>query len=275
MAITTSGGRGRSIRRSTSISWLVPRVFSLLQYGAREVFLRGDGKKWWVPSRGKRKCLFLKGVSFKGVSLHFYGISLFLRKRLISTAEVYFYEGGIFLRRRHISTTEAYFYGGGTFLRQRCISTAEIYFYGGGTFLRRRCISTKKVYFYERGQFKSNRLITCMEKRDQCTWATVNFQFQDFRKINKENEIMKWEWWIFVSCYLQSCFFFATFKLFLVILRHSFNTFFFAKEQDKKRHFTSWICDSKTEMKVCYPWFVVCNYFGPWTVSWFLQLLHC
>ena len=32
----------------------------------------------------------------------------------------------------------------------------------------------KKVYFYERGQFKSNRLITCMEKRNQCT-AQMSF----------------------------------------------------------------------------------------------------
>ena len=43
-----------------------------------------------------------------------------------------------------------------TFLRRRCISTG-------------RCISTKKVYFYARGQFRSNRLMTCMEKRNQCT----------------------------------------------------------------------------------------------------------
>ena len=34
-----------------------------------------------------------------------------------------------------------------------------------------------------------------------------DFQFRDLRKINKENETIKWEWWIFVSCYLQSCFF--------------------------------------------------------------------
>ena len=50
----------------------------------------------------------------------------------------------------------------------------EAYFYGGGVFLQRRFISTKKVYFYERGQFKSNRLITCMEKRNQCT-AQMSF----------------------------------------------------------------------------------------------------
>ena len=37
-----------------------------------------------------------------------------------------------------------------------------------------------------------------------------DFQCQDFRKINKENESIKWEWWIFVICYLQSCFFFST-----------------------------------------------------------------
>ena len=43
-----------------------------------------------MPGRGKGKCLFLKGVSFKGVSFHFHGKSLFLCKRLISTAEAYF-----------------------------------------------------------------------------------------------------------------------------------------------------------------------------------------
>ena len=128
-----------------------------------------------MPGRGKGKCLFLKGVSFKGFSFHFHGKSLFrLCKRLISTAEVYFYSGGIFLPRRHISTAVVYFCGGGIFLRRRHISTAEVYFYGGGTFRPRRCISTRKVYFYERGQFKRNRLFTCMEKRNQCT-AQLSF----------------------------------------------------------------------------------------------------
>ena len=56
-----------------------------------------------MPSRGKGKCLFLKGVSFKGVSFHFHGKSLFLCKRLISTAEAYFYGGGVFLRSVRIS----------------------------------------------------------------------------------------------------------------------------------------------------------------------------
>ena len=112
--------------------------------------------------------MFLKGVSFKGVSFHFHGISLFLCKRLISTTEAYFYGGDVFLRWRLISTTEAHFYDGGSFLRRRHISMAEAHFYGGGTFLRQRCIS-KKVCFYERGQFKSHRLITCTEKKNQCT----------------------------------------------------------------------------------------------------------
>ena len=93
-----------------------------------------------------------------------------------------------------------------------------------------------------------------------------DFQFQDFRKINKENESIKWEWWIFVSCYLQSCFFFRHFQTVFSLFKALFNTFFFAKEHDKKRHFTSWICDSKTEMKVCYPWFVICNYVF-WSVN--------
>ena len=103
-----------------------------------------------MPGRGKGKCLFLKGVSSKGVSFHFHGKSLFLCKRLISTAEAYFYGGGTLLRRRHISTAEAFFYGGGVFLRRKC------------------------RYFYKRGQFKSNRRITCMEKRNQCT-AQMSF----------------------------------------------------------------------------------------------------
>ena len=132
-----------------------PEGLLAFQYGAREIFLPGEGNRWWVPGRGKGKRFFLKGVSFKGVSFHFHWKSLFLLKRLISTAKVYFYGGGVFLRRRHIST-------------------AGMYFHGKGTFLRWRCVSTKKVCFYERGQFKSNRLTTCMEKMNQCT-AQMNF----------------------------------------------------------------------------------------------------
>ena len=139
---------GRSTRRSTSISWLFPRVFSLSNMAPvapESSFLRGEGKKWWVPGRGKGKCLFLKGVSFNRVSFHFHGKSLFLCKRLISTAEAHFYGGGVFLQRRHIYTVEAHFYSGGIFLRRRYISTAEAYFYGGGVSLRRKCISMKEV----------------------------------------------------------------------------------------------------------------------------------
>ena len=44
---------------------------------------------------------------------------------------------------------------------------AGVYFYSGGLSLRRKCI-------FMRGQFKSNRLITCMEKRNQCT-AQMSF----------------------------------------------------------------------------------------------------
>ena len=83
------------------------------------------------------------GYQYLDFSAHFYGVGLFLRKRLISisTEEAYFYGGGLFLRWRLISTEEAYFYGGGSFLRRRLISTEEAYFYGGGSFLRRRLIS--------------------------------------------------------------------------------------------------------------------------------------
>ena len=129
---------GRSTRRSTSISWLVPRVFSLSNMAPvapESSFLRGEGKKWWVPGRGKGKCLFLKRVSFKGVSSHFNRKGLFLCKRLISTAEVYFYGGGTFTRRRCISTVKAYLYGGGTFLRRR-----YVYRYEESVFLWKRSI---------------------------------------------------------------------------------------------------------------------------------------
>ena len=36
-----------------------------------------------------------------------------------------------------------------------------------------------------------------------------DFQFRDLRKINKDHGSIEWKWWIFVSCYLQSCFFFS------------------------------------------------------------------
>ena len=79
-----------------------------------------------MPGRGKGKCLFLKGASTKGFSFHFLEISLFLCKRLISTAEAHFYGGDVFLRRGHISTAEVYFYGGGVSLRRKCISMKEV-----------------------------------------------------------------------------------------------------------------------------------------------------
>lgn len=74
--------------------------------------------------------------------------------------EGFFYRGGVFLRWRLIFTAEAYLYSGKEFLRRRLISTAEVYFYrdsvqfyGEGLFLRK-------------GQFRSNRLITCMKKEE-------------------------------------------------------------------------------------------------------------
>ena len=40
-----------------------------------------------------------------------------------------------------------------------------------------------------------------------------DFQFRDLRKINEENETIKWEWWIYVSCICSLAFsVFATFK---------------------------------------------------------------
>ena len=145
----------------------VPRFHGLSPWSSRfpiwrqrGFFFAGGGDEVWVPGRGKGKCLFLKGVSFKGFSFHFHGKSLFrLCKRLISTAEVYFYSGGIFLRWRHISTAEAYFYRGGVFLRWRHISTAEAHLYGGSVFLRRRHISPAEVYLYEESVFLRKRSI--------------------------------------------------------------------------------------------------------------------
>ena len=68
------------------------------------------------------------------------------------------------------------------------------------------------------------KLWLIIDIRDFITYFFPDFQFRDLRKINKDYERGKWEWWIFVSCYLQYCFFFsATFKLFF---RHSFYHFF-------------------------------------------------
>lgn len=54
----------------------------------------------------------------------------------------------------------------------------------------------------------------------------LDFQFRDFPKITKDYESIKWEWWILVRCYLQSCFFFSPRSS--LFFRHSFATFFFA-----------------------------------------------
>ena len=50
-------------------------------------------------------------------------------------------------------------------------------------------------------------------------------------------------------------FLFATFEMFF---RNSFTTFLFAEEQDKKRYFTCWLCDSKLKWKfdICDSWLV-------------------
>ena len=128
-----------------------------------------------MPVRGKGKCWFLKEASFKGVSFHFHGKSLFyvkdsfLRRRCISTSEAYFYGEGIFLRWRHISTAKVYFYGGGTFPRRRCISTAEAHFYAEVYFYEDSVISMKEVNLKAIGLS-----VTCMEKRNQCT-AQLSF----------------------------------------------------------------------------------------------------
>ena len=82
-----------------------------------------------------------------------------------------------------------------------------------------------------------------------------DFQFRDLRKINKDHGSIKWKWWIFVSCYLQSRFLFSP-------RSNCFSdTLFFAYEQVKKRYLTFWLFDSKTEMKVWYPWFVIGYFF--------------
>ena len=109
---------GRSTRTSTSISWLVPRVFSLSNM-APESFFFGGG--------GRGSVCFERESHLK--ALHF-----------ISTKKVCFYAKGSFPRRRHISTAEVYFYGEGTFLQRMHISTAEVYFYA-------------EVYLYEESVF--------------------------------------------------------------------------------------------------------------------------
>ena len=53
-----------------------------------------------------------------------------------------------------------------------------------------------------------------------------DFQFRDRRKINKDYERVKWELWIFVSCYLQYCFLFS--PLLSCFSDTLFTTFFFA-----------------------------------------------
>ena len=90
-----------------------------------------------------------------------------------------------------------------------------------------------------------------------------DFQFRDLRKINKDYERVKWEWWIFVSCYLQYCFFFrhfqGVFQTFLLPL-------FSLRKKKIKNGIRADLCDSKAEMKVWYPWFVIRYFFGPRTV---------
>ena len=50
-----------------------------------------------------------------------------------------------------------------------------------------------------------------------------NFQFRDLRKINNYYESIEWHCWVFVSCYLQSCFFFFPFQaVFQTLLYHFF-----------------------------------------------------
>ena len=108
---------GRSTRTSTSISWLVPRVFSLSNMAPESFFWGGGGEVFCFERESHLK------------ALHF-----------ISTKKVCFYAKGSFPRRRHISTAEVYFYGEGTSLQRMHISTAEVYFYA-------------EVYLYEESVF--------------------------------------------------------------------------------------------------------------------------
>ena len=73
-----------------------------------------------MPGRGKGKCLFLEShlKEFRFISTE---KSLFLCKRLLSTAEGHFFGGGVFLQRRHISKAKAHFYGGGVSLYEDSI----------------------------------------------------------------------------------------------------------------------------------------------------------
>ena len=98
----------RSTRRTTSISWLVPRDFSLSNMAPERFFLGGRGSVCFETESHLKE-------------FHF-----------ISTEKVFFYATDSFPRRRHISTAEAHFYRGGVFLR-------------GGVSLRRKCISMKEV----------------------------------------------------------------------------------------------------------------------------------
>ena len=83
------------------------------------------------------------GYQYLDFSAHFYGVGLFLRKRLISisTEEAYFYGGGLFLQRRLIFTEEDHFYGGGLFLWTRIISIVLV-----GSFVGRRSVSMQQPH---------------------------------------------------------------------------------------------------------------------------------
>ena len=58
-----------------------------------------------------------------------------------------------------------------------------------------------------------------------------DFQFRNLRKINKDHGSIEWKWWIFVSCYLQSCFFFRHVQAVFQTLFHHF--FFLHKNKLK------------------------------------------
>ena len=96
-----------------------------------------------------------------------------------------------------------------------------------------------------------------------CYLFFPDFQFRDLRKINKDYERVKWEWWIFVSSHLQYCFFFSPLlSCFSTLLLPLFSL----RKNKIKNGIHADLCDSKAEMKVWYPWFVIRYFFGPWTV---------
>ena len=70
------------------------------------------------------------------------------------------------------------------------------------------------------------KLWLIIDIHDFMTCFFPNFQFRDLRKINKDCERVKWEWWIFVSCHLQYCSFFS--PLLSCFSDTLFTTFFFA-----------------------------------------------